>query len=80
MIQKTISISVKVTTNSRVESVVKINKNNYHVRVFGPAKEGRANARLVELLSKYFDIPKSDISIKKGKKSKYKTILINSFK
>ena len=52
-------------------------KNNvYIVKVNAPAAEGRANERLIELLSEHFKRPKRNISIIKGFKSKNKLIEI----
>ncbi|MCX5711499.1 MAG: DUF167 domain-containing protein [Candidatus Omnitrophica bacterium] len=69
-------LTVKVKVNSRVEKVERINDNEFHLKVKAPAKEGRANEAVVELLSEYFDISKSRITILKGLKSKSKTVEI----
>jgi len=69
-------ITVKVKPNSKVESVHKDGERSFTVRVKAPAKEGRANEALVEVLSGYFDVPKSRISIAGGRNSKNKVIAI----
>ena len=46
------------------------------VKVNAPAKEGKANKKLVEILSKHFSKPKSSIRIVKGLTSKNKVIEI----
>ena len=70
-------ISVKVNPKSSIEKVVKKDKNNYEVWTYQPAKKNMANNRLIELLSKYFDVPKSSISINKGMKSRNKSVIIH---
>ncbi|MFH1441429.1 MAG: DUF167 domain-containing protein [Candidatus Omnitrophota bacterium] len=68
--------NVKVKANSKVEQIEKLSGNEYSVKVKSPAQEGRANQALINLLSKYFDIPKSKVIIIKGHKNKNKTIEI----
>ena len=59
-------ISVRVKTNARKNEVQKIDENNYLVSVSVPPVEGKANERVIELLSGYFDRPKRSIVILKG--------------
>ena len=69
-------ISVRVKANSKKESVEKIGEREFLVRVKAPAKEGRANEAVIELLSEYFNVPKSRISIAIGKSGKNKVVNI----
>ena len=48
------------------------------VRLQSPPVEGAANAELVELLAKIFDLPKRDISIESGHRSKLKRVAITA--
>lgn len=48
------------------------------VYVREPAVEGRANKAVVELLAKYFEVPKSHIQIISGHKSKQKRFKIQN--
>lgn len=70
-------LSVTVKANSNNEGVEKIEENSLKVRVSAPALNGRANARLIEVLAEYFKISKSKIRIVKGFKSKKKIIEID---
>ena len=70
-------ISVKVHPGSSKEKVVKKDKDNYEVWTYEPAIKNRANKKLIELLSKYFNVPKSSISINKGMKSRNKSVIIH---
>lgn len=65
-------INVQVKTRSKIEGVEKIAENSYIVRVNVPPIEGKANKRIVELLSEHFDCPKSSVVLQKGTKSKMK--------
>ncbi len=67
-------ITVKVKPNSKVESIEKGGERSFTVRVKAPATEGRANDALVEVLSEYFDVPKSRITIASGRNSKLKIV------
>lgn len=69
-------IRVKAKTNSRIESVKKIDEGYFEVRVSVQPEKGKANERITVLLSKYFDIPKSNIVLLKGHSSKDKLIEI----
>lgn len=71
-------VTVSVKTNSKIESVEKISEQEYSVRVNVPPVEGKANKRIIELLSDYFDVPKSKISLVNGEKSKKKVFEIKS--
>jgi uncharacterized protein (TIGR00251 family) len=67
-------IRVRVTPNARTASVVKVGETDYEVKVDEKAMGGRANGRLLELLSDYFKVPKSKISIARGAKSRDKIV------
>ncbi|MFN4245476.1 MAG: DUF167 domain-containing protein [Brevinematia bacterium] len=65
-------IEVKVKPNSRREVIKKVGDNLYEVWVNALPVEGRVNNRLIEMLSEYFGVPKSSISLKAGVKSRVK--------
>ena len=67
-------IKVRVTPNAKFASVTKISETELEVRVDGVAVEGRANKRLMEILSEHFNVPKSRISIVRGVKSRDKIV------
>lgn len=48
------------------------------VSVFAHAENNRANTALIKLLAKHFKVPKSNISIKSGLKSRKKLVVINN--
>jgi uncharacterized protein (TIGR00251 family) len=69
-------INVKANPNAKEYKVEKIDEYNFIVNVKEPPKEGKANKAIIELLSEYFNIPKSKIKISSGITSKRKIIEI----
>ena len=65
-------IYVLVKPNSKREGVEKIDDLHFIVRANAPAKEGKANRRVVELLSEYLGISKSGITLMGGNTSREK--------
>jgi len=59
-------IVVEVRPNSRVAGVEALGPSHVRVKVRAPAREGRANIEVIELLSRYFDVPKSHVSLRSG--------------
>jgi len=68
-------ISVKVKTNSKTARVQE-KEGVLHVWLDVPPVEGRANKRLIELLSEHYGRPRSLIYIKSGLKSRNKIVVI----
>ena len=69
-------ISVRVTSNAKEPSVMKTSETDFEVRVDERAEGGRANKRLLEILSEHFGIPKSRIAILRGLRSRDKVVEI----
>ena len=71
---------VKVKANAKEERVERLEAGSWLLSVKARATEGRANAAVVDLLSRYFDIAKSRITIAKGHKSRNKVIVVDDRK
>lgn len=71
-------IKVHVAPGAKESRVVKVGEADYEVRVDEAAAEGRANKRLVEILSEYFGVKKSGIVIVRGARSRDKILEIIS--
>ncbi|MEO0335715.1 MAG: DUF167 domain-containing protein [Pseudomonadota bacterium] len=69
-------ILVNVRPNSSQESIEPAADGHLTVKVNAPARDGKANKRVIELLSKYLGVPKSKIALVSGGKSKTKTFQI----
>jgi uncharacterized protein len=55
----------------------KLSESEYRVSVQAPAQDGKANQALIELLARYFDIPKTMLRIIRGRSSRQKLIEID---
>jgi len=69
-------IEVRVITRSKKAGIRKKN-DKYIVRVKAVPHKGKANKELMQLLSAYFNLPKSMIKIIKGFKQNNKIVRIN---
>lgn len=69
-------ISVSVKPNSRHEAIETQPDGSLLVRVNAPPEDGKANARVIELLAKHFSVAKSQVSLVAGGKSKKKVFSI----
>ena len=69
-------IRVVVIPNSKKEGV-SLEGDTLIVRVRKPARDGRANIRMIKLISKYFKIPTSKVVIKRGFKKKVKIVEVD---
>ena len=69
-------IDVMVIPNSK-QAKVERNEVGLRVKVNAPAKEGKANKKLIEILAKHYSRPKSSIMIIRGLTSKKKLIEID---
>lgn len=67
-------ITVLVKTGSRHNRVQQIDESTFHIHVSVPPVEGKANARVIELLAEFFDKPKSSFRFVRGLKSKEKVL------
>ncbi len=63
-----------MTTNAKEARVVKVGEANFEVKVDAKALDGRANRRLVEILSENLSVPKSRIFIVSGARSRDKVL------
>lgn len=70
-------IRIKVKPNARENSVKEIEPGYYEVKVSVPAEKGKANNRVIELISKHFGVSKSKVTIVKGLAYKEKLIEIS---
>jgi hypothetical protein len=70
-------ITVYAKTGAKTERVEKISSVEYKVFINQVPEGGKANIRIVELLSEYFDCPKSAIELTHGRRSKVKVFEVN---
>ncbi|MFH1406573.1 MAG: DUF167 domain-containing protein [Candidatus Omnitrophota bacterium] len=68
-------INVRVVPNAKKNEVKKEN-NLYKIYLSAPAREGKANKLLVEILADEFSVRKSQVRIIRGEKSRDKIVEI----
>ncbi len=77
-----IEIHLKVYTTSKVSKLGKCicidNKNYLVVRVSQIPEDNKANIAIINIISKFLCIAKSNICIIKGTKSRYKTVILKN--
>ena len=69
-------IVVKVQPNATRDEVIRYAKGVLYVKVAAPPIRGRANTKLINLLSTELRVAKSSIRIEKGLTSRKKLILV----
>ena len=65
-------VFVRVKPNSKTESIKRMNSAHFEVRTKSPPREGKANAATINALARHLHIPKSQIKIFAGARSKQK--------
>jgi uncharacterized protein len=70
-------VTVLVKPNSKMESVTQNQDGALIVKVNAPPTEGKANKRVIELLAKHFNKPKSSIELLRGLAGKKKIFEIS---
>ena len=67
-------ISVTVKPNARSAAITRVSEVEFRVAIREPARDGKANLALVDLLARHFDIPKSSVTIVRGHAARKKII------
>jgi len=69
-------LTLHVKPKSGIDKITPISEGVYKVFVKAPPCGGQANAKVLELLAKYLNIPKSRLQIKMGKTASEKLIAV----
>ena len=72
------TFNIKVNTGSNKESVKKLKDDQYEISVKDPAKNGKANRRLREIVSNIAKVPFNSVKLVKGGKSFSKRFIIEN--
>ena len=70
-------ISVRVYPNAKRDELMGLSNGVWQVRVSAPPVKGKANTRLIALLSQVLGVGKSSLSIAKGHTSRSKVIAVD---
>lgn len=71
-------LKIKVVPNAKATQIVEQAPGFLKIKLQAPAHEGKANQALIKFLSHHFKIPKSNIAIISGTKSREKQINIRT--
>jgi uncharacterized protein len=76
------NIKIKVTPSSKKNEVIgeyidEKGEKCLKVKISAPAVDGKANEKLIEFLSEYFKVKKSQVKILRGEKNNIKIISVN---
>jgi uncharacterized protein len=69
-------LSIQVKPQARKQSITKISEQEYQIAVQAAPVAGKANEAVVELLAKYFSVPKSSVKVLRGQSSRKKLVEI----
>lgn len=72
-----IEVFLYVSPGAKKSELIGIHEGRLKIKIDSPAQEGKANRELIKFLSSISNLPISRFKLKKGKKSKIKTIIIN---
>lgn len=67
-------IYLQVSPRSSKNEVTKISEGEYKIKLTAAPVDGKANEALIKILSDYFKVPKSSITIVGGKTAKTKMV------
>ena len=70
-------INVKVIPRASRDQIAGIEQGLYRIKLTAPPVEGRANKALKELLARRLGLPKGDIEIISGERSRQKSVRIH---
>jgi len=69
-------LNIKVTPQTRKQTISQVSPNHLKIKLKSPAKNNQANEELIKLLAKHLNIKKSQITIVAGKTNREKLIKI----
>jgi uncharacterized protein len=67
-------ITVYAHPKSKVEKIEQTDKFEYHLYFNVVPESGKANRKIIEMLSEYFNIPKSNVIFRAGDRTSVKMI------
>jgi hypothetical protein len=70
-------LRVKVKPNSRVEELAVLEDGSWEARVKAPPVDGKANAALIALVARHFNVRKAQVRIKSGASGRLKLVQID---
>ena len=77
-IQDGLLLHVKLTPRARQNKIIGLTSNELRMSLNAPPIDGAANMALIAFISKLLKIPKSNIAIVRGEKSRSKSLLLKT--
>jgi hypothetical protein len=71
-------LNVRVIPNAKKSQIMEQKGTSLRVRVAAPDREGKANAKLIEILTEYFGVKRRDVVILRGGKHREKVVEIKN--
>lgn len=71
-----VKLQIVAKPNAKKTAITKISEQGMHIAIHAKPHKGEANKELIVFLSKFFDVPKSQINLKTGEGSKYKQVIL----
>ncbi len=68
--------AVYLQPGARKSEIAGLHDGHVKIKINAPPIDGKANAALIEFLSKFLDVPKSSVKILSGDKSRLKRVSI----
>lgn len=76
MNSSTMKIQIKVKPNTKQQRIIEEEDGSLTVYLKSPPVDGKANAELIQLLAKKYNVSKSCVTIESGLSSKIKRVAI----
>ncbi|USQ13647.1 YggU family protein [Legionella lytica] len=71
-----ITINVYVQPGAKHSDIAGLHGEALKIRLQAPPIEGRANEALIKFIAHLFDVPARQVLLKRGEKSRHKTLII----
>nr|BAK02850.1 predicted protein [Hordeum vulgare subsp. vulgare] len=72
----TVAISIHAKPGSKMATITEVGEEAVGVQIDAPARDGEANAALVDFISSVLGVKKREVSIGSGSKSREKVVLV----
>ena len=71
-------IAVMVKPNTKKAGVAQLADGTYRIAVIAPARDGKANEAVIELVARHLRVPKSRVKIIRGFSSRHKLLEVTN--
>lgn len=71
-----VQITIIVKPNAKKTEIVKTDDRGLHISLHAKPHKGEANKELIEFLSEYFHVPKTQIQLLRGKHGRSKQVQV----